>query len=78
MLLHLRTTAMPLTQIAQLTALVATDPDGVPERLDLLRRHRQSVQQQITAWTTSLTVIDGKIDDYAGRLKPETPGPPTV
>lgn len=67
-LLHLRGTGMPLAQIAEFTRLVAADPDGVPERRALLRRHRHAVQQQIASWTTSLGVIDGKIDDYAGRL----------
>lgn len=67
-LMHLRGTGMPLARIAEFTRLVARDPDGVPERLALLRAHRLHVQAQLDAWTRSLQVIDGKIGDYAGRL----------
>lgn len=78
-LLHLRATGMPLRQIAELTRLVAQDPGGVRERLDLLRRHRDAVAQQIATWSASLAVINGKIDDYTDRLEPDhrtgtTPG----
>lgn len=48
-LLHLRGIGMPLDQIAEFTRLVATDPDGVSERLALLRRHRDAVQRQIAS-----------------------------
>lgn len=67
-LLHLRGTGMPLAQIAEFTRLVATDPDGVPERLELLHRHRAAVADQISAWMASLTVIDGKIRNYSERI----------
>lgn len=76
-LLHLRATGMPLTQITEFTRLVATDPDGVSERLDLLRRHRHTVQNQIATWNASLEVIDGKIRDYDGRLHATTPSAAT-
>lgn len=67
-LLHLKGTGMPLRQIAEFTRLVAADPDGVPERLTLLRVHRDRAQAQVDAWTQSLAVIDGKIADYTARL----------
>lgn len=76
-LLHLRATGMPLTQIAEFTRLVATDPDGVSDRLDLLRRQRHTVQNQIATWNASLEVIDGKIRDYDGRLHATTPSAAT-
>ena len=72
-LMHLKDTGMPLAQIAQFTAWVAQDPDGVPERLALLQEHRTHVIDQITTWQHSLDVIDQKIRDYAQRLAAQQP-----
>lgn len=66
-LLHLKETGMPLASIAEFTRLVATDPDGVPERLALLVDHRDAVHAHIVAWQRSLAVIEKKIDDYRQR-----------
>ncbi len=66
-LLHLRDTGMPLTRIAEFTQLVASDPDGVPERLALLEEHQAEVHQRLRAWQTSLTLIEQKIADYRTR-----------
>ena len=59
---------MPLVKIAAFTRLVASDPDGVPERLDLLRDHREQVIQEIESWQHSMRVINRKIEDYNQRL----------
>lgn len=67
-LLHLRRTGMPLAQIAEFTGLVGRDPDGVPERLELLITHREHVKAQRKQLDASLRVIEGKIDDYQQRL----------
>lgn len=67
-LLHLRGNGMPLAAIAEFTRWVASDPGGVAERLELLRQHRDHVQDRITDWKASLEVIDGKIEDYTRRL----------
>ncbi|RMB57839.1 MerR family transcriptional regulator [Tessaracoccus antarcticus] len=67
-LLHLRDTGMPLTQIAEFTRLVSLDPAGVHDRLHLLEQHRDEVTQRIKSWNDSLTIIDQKIDDYQQRL----------
>ncbi|MFT4296207.1 MAG: MerR family transcriptional regulator [Micropruina sp.] len=69
-LIHLRDTGMPLAEIAEFTRLVQKDPDGVPERLALLRTHREAIAEQIARLTRSMRVIDGKIDDYTERLGP--------
>lgn len=66
-LMHLKSTGMPLGRIAEFTRLVALDPDGVTERLSLLTDHRVHVREQIAAWQRSLDVIDGKIADYRRR-----------
>ena len=70
-LLHLRVTGTPLTGIAEYTRLVQQDPDGVPERLALLRGHRNVITEKIARLERSLGVIDGKIADYTDRLDSE-------
>ncbi len=67
-LLNLRVTGMPLAQIAEFTRLVAGDPAGVPERLALLRQHRETVTERIRTWRTAVRVIDQKIADYEARV----------
>lgn len=67
-LMHLKNTGMPLAQIADFTRLVARDPEGVPERLALLERHRRHIEQQLDAWRSSLMAIEAKIEDYTRRL----------
>lgn len=67
-LMHLKDTGMPLAQISEFTRLVAQDPAGVVERLQLLRLHRQRVRAHLDAWNRSLAIIDGKISDYCRRV----------
>ena len=50
-LIHLKSTGMPLTRIAEFTRLVALVPAGAPERLAILQQHRQS-ESWVTASTT--------------------------
>jgi len=66
-LLHLRNTGMPLTRIAEFTRQVLRDPEGVPERLKLLRDHRAVLAAEIGRLNASLAVVDGKIADYRAR-----------
>lgn len=67
-LLHLRGTGMPLARVADFTSWVARDPDGVAERLALLREHREHVVAERRRVDRSLAVIDQKIADYNERL----------
>jgi DNA-binding transcriptional MerR regulator len=67
-LLHLRDTGMALADIATFTSYVSRDPDAVPERLALLKRHRDTVRAEQQRIARSLAVIDRKIADYRGRL----------
>lgn len=67
-LLHLRDTGMPLAGIAEFTRQVRRDPDGVAERLALLREHRGAIQARMDRLARSLAVVDGKIADYSARL----------
>ena len=73
-LLHLRDTGMPLARIAEFTRLVQQDPDGVPERLALLRDHREAITERMARLTLSLSVVDGKIADYSARLDADSTG----
>ncbi|MFJ3957189.1 MerR family transcriptional regulator [Arthrobacter sp. NPDC090010] len=66
-LLHLRDTGMPLSTIAEFTRLVQSDPEGVPERLQLLRAHRAIITEQIARLNRSLAVVESKISDYSAR-----------
>lgn len=66
-LLHLRRTGMPLAQVAEFTRLVGCDPDGVPERLELLTTHREHVKAQREQLEESLSIIERKINDYQQR-----------
>ncbi|WP_019203557.1 MerR family transcriptional regulator [Tsukamurella sp. 1534] len=69
-LLRLRETGMPLADIAEFTRHAARDPAGVPERLALLREHRQRILDRRRRLDDALDLVDGKIDDYARRLPP--------
>jgi len=68
-LIHLRDTGMPLAEIAEFTRLVRRDPEGVAERLDLLKAHRSALLARMERLALSLEVIDGKIADYSLRIR---------
>jgi DNA-binding transcriptional MerR regulator len=70
-LLHLRRTGMPLIEITAFTRQVARDPDGVPERLQLLIDHEQRVAAQQEQLAQSMAVVRRKIHDYRQRLDQE-------
>lgn len=67
-LLRLRETGMPLSDIARFTRLVATDPDGVPERLALLREHRERITAKRRDLDSAIALVDRKIEDYSERI----------
>lgn len=66
-LLRLRETGMPLADIATFTRLVAQDPDGVAERLELLREHRERILARRRQLSDALALVDRKIEDYSRR-----------
>jgi DNA-binding transcriptional MerR regulator len=71
-LLHLRRTGMPLIEITAFTRLVAREPGGVPERLQLLIDHERRVAAQQEQLAQSMTVVQRKIRDYRQRLAQES------
>ncbi len=66
-LLRLRETGMLLANISSFTRLVASDPDGVPELLALLREHRERIVAKRRQLKNALALIDRKVEDYASR-----------
>lgn len=65
---------MPLARIAEFTRLVQQDPNGVPERLALLRDHREAITERMARLALSLSVVDDKIADYSARLDADSTG----
>ncbi|MDF0530415.1 MerR family transcriptional regulator [Tsukamurella sp. 8F] len=66
-LLHLKETGMPLADIADFTRYAAADPDGVPERLRILREHRLRIRAKRRELDDALVLVDRKISDYMRR-----------
>lgn len=65
---RLRRTGMSIAQMRRYTALVKQGRSTLQERRDLLRAHRERVQQTIADWTTALQLVDRKIDFYGQWL----------
>ncbi len=61
---RLRATAMPVSEIAEYTALVRND-DGTPaQRREVLIRHRERVRDAIAELDGALSILDRKIEHY--------------
>lgn len=67
-LLRLRETGMPLAEISAFTRFVSEDPERVPERLELLRAHRNRILANRRELDAALALVERKIDDYTRRL----------
>ena len=68
MLSKLRATGMPVRDMQRYAELVRSGA-GEPERLDLLRRHREFVLQSITQRQECLQLLDNKIGIYGRRVR---------
>lgn len=64
----LRGSGMPIPQIAHYTALVRAGEGNEPERLELLRRHREQVNAQMAQLTRCLDLITFKVGVYEDIL----------
>lgn len=60
----LRQTGMSIAEMRQYTALVKQGRATLSERRDMLRAHREQVQQEIAEWKRALKLLDSKIDYY--------------
>ena len=61
----LRVTAMPIREMKEFAALVRRGDEAIPDRLDILRRHRGDVVTKIDELHRSIEVIDEKIEAYS-------------
>jgi DNA-binding transcriptional MerR regulator len=67
---RLRSTGMPIREIRRYVDLVREGPATEPERLDILRAHRERVLAQLDEVAHHLQAIDFKIDLYEkGTIK---------
>ena len=62
---RLRATAMPVSEIAQYTALVREDTGTAGQRRAILEAHRNRVRDARTELDDALTILDRKIEHYA-------------
>jgi DNA-binding transcriptional MerR regulator len=61
----LRVTAMPIREMREFAELVRRGDDAIPDRLDILQRHRGDVVAKIDELHHALEVIDEKIAAYS-------------
>lgn len=61
----LRVTAMPIRDMKEFAELVRRGDDAIPDRLDILRRHRGGVVAKIDELHRAIDVIDEKIAAYS-------------
>ena len=68
----LRSSGMPLPEIRRYAQLVVKGDGNEAERLEILRQHEATVQQQVTDLQDALDIIHHKVELYAGRLRAGT------
>ncbi|HEX6685151.1 MAG TPA: MerR family transcriptional regulator [Candidatus Limnocylindrales bacterium] len=69
LLIKMRATGMPLTEMHEYVALIHGGPGTRPDRLALLESHRRRTLDRIAALQQDLVVIDRKIDRYRNFLE---------
>ncbi|WP_067648968.1 MerR family transcriptional regulator [Nocardia harenae] len=64
---RMRLSGMPMRDLQHYVRLVDTGEDTVPERLDMLLEHRDTIRRRIRELTLSLAATEYKIATYGGR-----------
>ena len=64
---YLRNTGMPIRRIRRFVDLYREGEHTVPERLELLQRHRESVRAELDETQRNLAAIERKIRIYRER-----------
>jgi DNA-binding transcriptional MerR regulator len=64
---RLRTTGMPIRDVRRYAELVREGEGNQPERLEILRRHRDLVRERLAAEARHLEAIERKIAVYTGE-----------
>ncbi|THV30710.1 MerR family transcriptional regulator [Glycomyces paridis] len=72
-LTRMRLSGMPMRDLQHYIALVDAGAHTVPERLDMLIEHRDTVRRRIRELTLSLAATEFKIAAYGGEAAPESP-----
>jgi DNA-binding transcriptional MerR regulator len=70
-LTRMRLSGMPMRDLQHYVALVDAGEGTVPERLDMLLEHRDTVRRQIRELTLSLVATEYKIAAYGGTAGSE-------
>ncbi|MFI9415121.1 MerR family transcriptional regulator [Nocardia gamkensis] len=70
-LTRMRLSGMPMRDLQHYIELVDAGEDTVPERLDMLIEHRDTVRRRIRELTLSLAATEYKIATYGGRTGPD-------
>jgi DNA-binding transcriptional MerR regulator len=63
---RMRLSGMPMRDLQHYVALVDQGEESVPERLDMLLEHRDTIRRQIRELTISLAATEYKIATYGG------------
>ncbi|SEF37607.1 DNA-binding transcriptional regulator, MerR family [Amycolatopsis pretoriensis] len=71
-LTRMRLSGMPMRDLQHYITLVDAGEDTVPERLDLLVEHRDTIRRRIRELTLSLAATEYKIATYGGTTGPES------
>ncbi|MEU6248754.1 MerR family transcriptional regulator [Glycomyces sp. NPDC047010] len=71
-LTRMRLSGMPMRDLQHYVDLVDAGADTVPERLDMLIEHRDTVRRRIRELTLSLAATEFKIATYGGEAAPES------
>jgi DNA-binding transcriptional MerR regulator len=69
-LIRMRTSGMAMADLRRYVELVDEGDDTVPERLDLLLEHRDTLHSQIAQLQLALAVTEYKIATYGGATQP--------
>ncbi|MEW9554120.1 MerR family transcriptional regulator [Nonomuraea sp. NPDC050783] len=77
-LTRMRLSGMPMRDLQHYISLVDAGGHTVPERLDVLVEHRDTIRRRIRELTLSLTAIEYKIATYGGTAGPDVQAPGAV
>lgn len=69
-LTRMRLSGMAIRDLQHYVELVDQGDDTVPERLEMLMEHRDTIRRQIAELTLSLAATEYKISTYGGKTQP--------
>jgi DNA-binding transcriptional MerR regulator len=69
----LKNTHMPINDIKQYMAWIIEGESTIERRLDMMKKHKQRVLDEIAMLTEYLPGIDAKIDRYIKQIEEERP-----